>query len=157
MKTLLIQTIKSDWLFIIPASLAFFSASIITLWDFVRVQEMKYSVSLTSVVGLILFVTGIIIRRAGKKTLGRYYTYGLRTLQDHKLVKHGIYRHIRHPISLAMLMYSVGITLIFSSLRGLLIMSALIPLTLYRIRIEEDMLIEKFGDEYQEYMNKTKK
>jgi hypothetical protein len=30
-----------------------------------------------------------------------------------------------------------------------------IPLICYRIRIEEKMLLEKFGDEYREYMKKT--
>jgi protein-S-isoprenylcysteine O-methyltransferase Ste14 len=36
-------------------------------------------------------------------------------------------------------------------------MFGLVPLILYRIGIEEKMLIEKFGDEYVEYMKKTKK
>lgn len=36
-------------------------------------------------------------------------------------------------------------------------MLGLVPLILYRIRIEERMLIQKFGDEYQEYMKKPKR
>jgi len=36
-------------------------------------------------------------------------------------------------------------------------MLGLIPCFLYRIKIEESMLIKKFGDEYREYTEKTKK
>jgi len=46
---------------------------------------------------------------------------------------------------------------VFSSLYGFILMLELIPLTIYRIKIEEKMLIEKFGDEYREYMKKTKR
>jgi protein-S-isoprenylcysteine O-methyltransferase Ste14 len=37
------------------------------------------------------------------------------------------------------------------------LMQGFVPLTLYRIGVEEQMLIESFGDEYREYMKKTKK
>jgi len=54
-------------------------------------------------------------------------------------------------------MYSIGIPLIFSSLYGFLLMLGLTPLFLYRIKIEEKMLIKRFGEEYKEYIKKTKK
>ena len=44
-----------------------------------------------------------------------------------------------------------------SSLYGLLIMSALIPVLLYRIRLEERLLIEEFGDAYRTYQQRTNK
>lgn len=151
------KTKREDWVFIVPASLAFFSALFVTVWDFVQVQGMIYSFGIVNAVGLGLFFIGFPMRRVAKRTLGKYYSYGLRTLQDHELFKHGIYKHIRHPVSLAMLVYSPGIPLFFSSLYGFLLMLGLIPCALYRIRIEENMLLEKFGEEYREYMKKTKK
>lgn len=154
---MMFETERADWWFIIPATLVWFSALLVTLWGFVKVQEMTYRLSMVSIVGLVLFLTGIAIRRVAKRTLGKYYSYGLRTLPNHQLIKHGIYKHIRHPCHLAMLMYSMGIPLFFSSLYGFLLMLGLIPCTLYRIRIGENMLIEKFGDEYREYMTETKK
>jgi protein-S-isoprenylcysteine O-methyltransferase Ste14 len=36
-------------------------------------------------------------------------------------------------------------------------MLGIVPLFLYRIGIEEKMLIEKFGDEYLQYMKRTRK
>jgi len=151
------ETAREDWVFVIPATFVFALALLVTAWDFVIVQKMIYRFDVVSAVGLILFVTGVIIRIVGRRTLGKYYSYGLRTLPDHKLIKHRIYKHIRHPISLAVFLYTIGIPLFFSSLYGFLIMLLLIPLTLYRTKIEEKMLIEKFGDEYLDYMKKTKK
>jgi len=151
------QTARADWSFIISATLIFVLALLVTAWDFIQIQKMIYRFEMINVIGLILFLIGIVIRIVGKRTLGKYYSYGLRTLPNHELVKHGIYKHIRHPISLAAIIYTVGIPLFFSGMYGFFLMLGLIPLILYRIKIEEKMLIEKFGDEYREYMEKTKK
>jgi len=148
---------RADWSFIISATLVFLSALLVTAWDFIQIQKMTYHFGIVNLLGLILFFTGIPIRYVGKRTLGRYYSYGLRTLPHHKLVEHGIYRRVRHPISLAAIIYSLGIPLIFSSFYGFSVMLALIPLILYRIKIEEKMLISKFGDKYREYMRTTKR
>lgn len=118
---------------------------------------MSYHFSIERIVGLILFLVGIGIRRVAKKTLSRYYSFGLKTSQEHELIKHGFFKLIRHPIYLAMLIYSLAIPLIFSSLYGFLLMLGIIPCTLYRIRIEENMLMKRFGSEYLVYQKRTKK
>jgi protein-S-isoprenylcysteine O-methyltransferase Ste14 len=43
------------------------------------------------------------------------------------------------------------------SLYGFLVMALLIPIILFRIKMEEDMLTEHFGDEYKAYRKATKK
>ena len=154
---MLFETAREDWIFVVLASLVFSLALLVSFWDFVTVQGMVFRFNVFTVLGLILFVVGVGIRLAGKRALGRYYSYGLRVLPDHKLITGGIYGRVRHPISLAVLIYDPGIPLIFSSLYGFLITLALIPLILYRITIEEHMLIQKFGDEYRDYMRRTKK
>ena len=154
---MLFETAREDWIFVVLASLVFSLALLVSFWDFVTVQGMVFRFNVFTVLGLILFVVGVGIRLAGKRALGRYYSYGLRVLPDHKLITGGIYGRVRHPISLAVLIYDPGIPLIFSSLYGFLITLALIPLILYRITIEERMLIQKFGDEYRDYMRRTKK
>jgi len=151
------QIERADWVFIIPASVIWIIALFVTAWDFVQLQGMIYRFSIVGAFGLVLFLIGVSMRRVAKRTLGKYYTYGLKTLEKYELVKHGIYKHVRHPIYLAMLLYNNGITLFFSSLYGFLFMQAFIPLIIYRVKIEENMLIKKFGDEYREYMKETKK
>lgn len=90
-----------------------------------------------------------------RRALGKYYSYGLKPPE--KLIKHGIYKHIRHPLYLAMLLYTAGIPLTFSSVYGFMLTLGFISFIMYRIKIEDKMLIEKFEDEYREYMKKTKK
>jgi len=80
-------------------------------------------------------------------------TSGTRT--EHKLVTNGIYRYIRHPL------YTFGSSMFvafgmmadswFIALLGVL---AFILMTI-RTPKEEANLIEKFGDEYREYMKRT--
>lgn len=151
------KIIKADWYFIIPTALIFFSALLVTLWDFIQIQEMMYRLQFVNVVGLSSFVIGIAIRRVAKRTLGKHYSYVLKTEQKSDLIDYGIYKHIRHPIYSAMLMYCIAIPLIFSSVYGFLFMLWVIPCTVYRIKIEENMLIEKFKNRYKDYMNHTKK
>jgi len=151
------ETKREDLYFIIPTSFIFFTALFVTLWDFILIQNMKFIFNVVNILGLVLFIIGVSIRLIGKITLGKYYSYGLRTLPDHELVRRGIYKHLRHPITLAAILYSLGIPLFFSSLYGFILMLVMIPFFIYRIKIEERMLLEEFGDEYREYMKQSKK
>lgn len=77
------------------------------------------------------------------------------TRKEHKLVTNGIYKYIRHPL------YTFGSSLFLSfgmmadnwfiALLGIL---AFIGMAI-RTPKEEANLIEKFGDEYREYMKRT--
>ena len=77
------------------------------------------------------------------------------TRKEHKLVTHGIYRYIRHPL------YSIGSSLFisFGMMADSWFIAALGILTFILMAIrtpkEEANLIEKFGDEYREYMKRT--
>ncbi len=77
------------------------------------------------------------------------------TRKEHKLITHGIYRWVRHPL------YSVG-TLLFLSFAAIadswfIAVMAVLAFILLALRLpnEEAHLIEKFGDEYREYMKTT--
>jgi len=78
--------------------------------------------------------------------IGTGITPTVATRSDHKLVTKGPYRWIRHPL------YTFG-TLFFLSF-ALMAMLAIVLLTI-RLPNEEAHLIEKFGDEYREYMQRT--
>ena len=77
------------------------------------------------------------------------------TRKEHKLVTHGIYRWVRHPL------YTVGSSLIVSfglmADNWFIILLAALAFVAMAIRTpkEEANLIEKFGDEYREYMKRT--
>jgi protein-S-isoprenylcysteine O-methyltransferase Ste14 len=149
------QTERADWIFVIPSTLIWVCSLLATAWDFVQIQRMIYRFGTVNALGLGLFTVGVIMRRVAKMTLGKYYSYGLQTPE--RITKNGIYKYVRHPCYFAMLLYGIGTPLIFSSFYGFLITLAFIPFVLYRMKIEETMLLRKFGDEYRDYMKRSKR
>ncbi|MDI6645375.1 MAG: isoprenylcysteine carboxylmethyltransferase family protein, partial [Methanobacteriaceae archaeon] len=101
------ETKKEDWYFIIISYLIFFLSLIVSILDFILIQKMNFGVM--NVLGLILFLIGLTIRLSGKRTLGKYYSYGLETSPDHELIQKGFYKYIRHPIYLAVIIYGLGV------------------------------------------------
>jgi protein-S-isoprenylcysteine O-methyltransferase Ste14 len=152
------NAIREDVLFFaIPWVFVLFAGMGVSAWDLVRQQGDLYILSVQSIVGLALIVIGFTILLVAQVTLRRYYSSTLVIREDHQLITHGIYRFIRHPIYLGNIMFFIGVPVYVSSLYGLLIMSALIPIFLNRIRIEERMLTEEFGDAYRTYKEATSK
>jgi protein-S-isoprenylcysteine O-methyltransferase Ste14 len=114
--------------------------------------------SVAEIAGLTLLVAGLTIMLIGQATLKRSYSGTLVVRRDHKLVTHGIYRFTRHPIYLgAIIGLCIGIPLFTLSLYGFLILLALIPIALNRIRMEEGMLTEEYGEAYRSYRERTSK
>ena len=113
--------------------------------------------SVQTIIGLALILLGYTILLISHFTLRRFHSSSLVILEDHQLVTHGIYRIVRHPIYLGAILVAIGIPVFVSSLDGLLIMLLLIPIVLIRIRIEERLLGDEFGEEYQAYRKRTRK
>jgi protein-S-isoprenylcysteine O-methyltransferase Ste14 len=152
-----IKLIKADWYFVIPATVVWVLSLILTAWDFLVLQGAVYRFSAVSAFGLLLFVMGVLLRAASKRTLSKNYSYVLKNGEHKELVERGIYHYVRHPIYLASILYIVGVPVIFSSLYGFVAALFFLPCVLYRIRIEEKLLIREFGKEYLEYKKCTKK
>ena len=151
------STIKKDWFFLIPAFLVGASASVVTGWDFLRSQKAFLRFEVVNLVGMMFVLLGLTLRVLARKALGKHFSYALRIINDHTLVKQGIYKYIRHPAYSGYLAFFFGFTLLFSSWYGFLIVLLLIPCFLYRIGIEEKMLVERLGAEYQAYKRVSKK
>ncbi len=143
--------------FALPAVIVLFAGMGVSGWDLVRRQGSLYILSVQSIVGLALIVIGLTIELVAQITLRRFYSSTLVIREDHQLITHGVYRFTRHPIYLGAIMGCIGVPVYVSSLYGLLTMSALIPIVLNRIRIEERMLTDEFGDAYRTYEETTSK
>ncbi len=50
------------------------------------------------IIGLILFVLGLIVRWAAIIYLGRFFTVNVAIAEDHQLITTGPYRFVRHPV-----------------------------------------------------------
>ena len=69
----------------------------------------------------------------------------------------GIYSVIRHPIYLGYIIEVTGIMVTKFNYISLAAAIAMIPTCLFRMNGEEKYLIEKFGDQYKSYREKTKR
>jgi protein-S-isoprenylcysteine O-methyltransferase Ste14 len=89
------------------------------------------------------------------RSLGKNITPTVATRANHELVISGPYKYIRHPL------YSFGSFFFFGFLllagNWLLTIAGLVALSALAARtpLEEEMLIEKFGDQYRDYMKHT--
>lgn len=109
-------------------------------------------------VGEAFILIGIIFRFVIIKSLGKYFTVDVTIRHDHKIKKEGFYKYLRHPSYAFSLLTSLGLGLYLNNWLSLLF--AFVPPFLafaYRIKIEEQALVEQFGEEYVEYRRTTKK
>ncbi len=108
------------------------------------------------IIGVILTLTGLLIRFAARRALGQSYSVHVETSQKHELVTSGIFSTIRHPAYLGLLCLFLGIPLCLGSWGGLgIAVLAGIPTLIYRINVEEKFLQQWFGEAYGTYQENT--
>jgi len=148
-------TDKRDWGFLISATVLWAVAMVVTLRDCWRKRRLASPALRRG--ALAAMVGGVGLRLRARYILGRQFSYALRTLPDHQLMTRDIYSVVRHPAYTGDLMFHFGVTVFFGSVRGLLIMLLLIPCFIYRMNVEENMLLRRFGKHYQAYQQRTRK
>jgi len=119
---------------------------------------MEFLFPYIAISGFILISSGLYIRLSAKKTLAAQFTYTVKIVEDHKLVVSGIYKYIRHPSYTGQLLIFLGSGLAFSNCYSIAFL--FIPnlaSSLYRIHVEEKVLIDHFKDRYIDYIKVSKK
>jgi protein-S-isoprenylcysteine O-methyltransferase len=106
--------------------------------------------------GLTLFAGGIALQALAIRALRGLYTVRLGTQPGHRLITAGPYRLVRHPGYLSQLMCMEGIGLAMSSIAALVLTILVVPLFVWRMQPEEDMMMSEFGDEYAAYARQTR-
>ena len=113
-------------------------------------------ISLTSPVGLIIFLVGLVLALWARWALGSMYgvsTGSSAPLQEqHGLVQRGPYAFIRHPMYLGYWLVIFGVLLTYRTWTPLLLLIMTVPSFHRRARREEISLGEMFGEEWQVYV-----
>jgi protein-S-isoprenylcysteine O-methyltransferase len=136
------------WLNIIIYTSVAFAVS----FNFLGIGLIHIALSIIPIIGLSFIVGGIIIRWTAILTLRKYFTTNVVIQSDHRIIKTGLYRFVRHPSYSGSIISFCGLGLVFSNWISFTVL--LVPITfafLKRIQIEEQALSHAFGNEYEIY------
>jgi len=89
------------------------------------------------------------------RTMGRFYLDRLELRDDHELITSGPFSRIRNPMYLVLCVFAFSMGLVTSYALNLLFSIATVASLNWIVDHEEEMLLERFGDEYRAYMKRT--
>ncbi|KQC15593.1 MAG: protein-S-isoprenylcysteine O-methyltransferase [Methanothrix sp.] len=106
--------------------------------------------------GAALFLQALILLWRSHADLAGSFSPGLQIREAHSLVTTGVYERVRHPMYAAHLLWAVAQLLLLENwIAGPAFLAASIPLYVVRIPREEEMMLDKFGEEYRRYVERT--
>lgn len=113
---------------------------------------------LPTIAGVACLILGLWLLYRSHADLGSNWSITLEVREQHRLVTSGVYRHIRHPMYLALLLYATGQTLVVPNwIAGPAYLVAVAFLFALRVGPEERMMREQFGPVYDAYASRTKR
>jgi protein-S-isoprenylcysteine O-methyltransferase len=108
--------------------------------------------------GIALFGLGLTIRWYSIVHLGRFFTVNVAIAANHRLIDTGPYRFVRHPSYTGALMAFLGLALCLNNWASLAVMlMPVFAVFLRRMAVEEGALLQALGDQYRDYMRRTKR
>jgi protein-S-isoprenylcysteine O-methyltransferase Ste14 len=113
-------------------------------------QPLPWMIELVGFLGVIVGLIGLTY----VNIVNRYASKGLVIHKDHELITAGPYQYVRHPLYALVIPFILGTPLLLGSFIGFLASWLFIPLLIYRIQIEEQMLIDHLPG-YSEYMQQV--
>ena len=140
------------WIVIVPSVILAFSM------PYLLPSAGMRPVRTLTLAGTAIFAAGLALRWHAIVHLGRFFTVNVAIAADHRLIDTGPYRLVRHPSYTGALMAFLGLALCLANWASLLVMVLpIFTVFLWRMHVEEDALLEAFGDRYRQYMNATKR
>src|SRR6266550_1794979 len=108
--------------------------------------------------GIFLMLLGVFVRQWAIAVLGRFFSLTVRVAEDHRVIDKGPYRLVRHPSYTGALITFIGLSLAVQSLGALLVLLGVFVVSYgYRMRVEEKTLLSELGEDYANYMKRTKR
>jgi protein-S-isoprenylcysteine O-methyltransferase Ste14 len=108
-------------------------------------------------VGIIMIIAGFAIRWTAIIQLKRAFTVDVAINSAHELKTNGLYKIIRHPSYLGLLLIMTGEAISMASLISFAVVFLPVCIAvIYRIHVEEQLLKEAFGEKYSIYKLNTK-
>jgi protein-S-isoprenylcysteine O-methyltransferase Ste14 len=106
-------------------------------------------------IGLAILSCGAALRVWPMMSLGGRFASVAAIQAGHSLKTSGVYRLVRHPSYVGILLMDVGFALVFRSSIAVLLLPIVFWMFKRRMDVEESLLVEEFGAEYRGYMGRT--
>jgi steroid 5-alpha reductase family enzyme len=128
----------------------------ITLYSskIIYIPAFIYSIFLPLKLGTIWFYVGLPITLIGFIT-GVIVILNWAASPRGEAVTNGLYRYSRHPMYVTAFVFFLGVSIATASWVFLLFTILLIAASFYFAPLEEQSCLDKYGDAYREYMNRT--
>lgn len=106
--------------------------------------------------GVALLLGALFVFWRAHADLGLNWSPSLEIREKHQLITKGIYGVIRHPMYASQWLWVIVQPLLLQNwIAGLVNLLIFIPFYILRVQAEEKMMIDKFGEDYREYMKRT--
>jgi protein-S-isoprenylcysteine O-methyltransferase Ste14 len=105
--------------------------------------------------GLCMTLSGYTLMNAAVMTLGRQFSVEVTIQKNHELITRGIYRHIRHPRYLGIIVFMSGISLVFQSCAAVFLSVLTALILIWRIKDEEKLLHREFAKDWEKYRSRS--
>lgn len=110
------------------------------------------------ILGLILVIPSTWLFYRSHKDLGRNWSASLEIREDHNIIDKGVYKYIRHPMYTSIWISVLAQPLLLPNyIAGLSGIISFALLYFLRVKNEEAMMKKEFGQDYEEYMQRTKR
>jgi protein-S-isoprenylcysteine O-methyltransferase Ste14 len=105
--------------------------------------------------GSLMVLAGLLFAIWARVHLGSNWSGRVTLKQNHELIRTGPYRWVRHPIYSGLLLAILGTALVVGEWRGLIATALMIVSFWRKLRLEEALMRETFGQEYTRYCERT--
>jgi protein-S-isoprenylcysteine O-methyltransferase Ste14 len=102
-----------------------------------------------------LLVTTIPLMAWVHRSLGKHYSYALETKAEQRIMTSGPYARVRHPLYSVHNLFNLGMVLLTANIPLIVFAIIGVPFTYARMKREEEIMVQQFGEEYQEYIKRT--
>jgi protein-S-isoprenylcysteine O-methyltransferase Ste14 len=110
------------------------------------------------VLGSLAMVASLWVFHRSHKDLGKNWSASLEVREGHVLVTNGVYQSIRHPMYTSIFLLAIAqIFLVPNWVAGPALFATFSIMFFSRLHSEEQMMFDKFGLQYQNYRNQTKR
>ena len=107
------------------------------------------------VLGLLLSFLGFVLMNWSIMVLGKQFSVNVTIQDDHKLITNGPYKYIRHPRYSGVIVFLIGIPIVYRTWLPLIVDILLIEVLLWRIKDEEKLMHQEFKSDWENYRRKT--